>query len=179
MAEAEHPLLLLGTASNPLPAAPSAAAAWPLPFTPGTAALQAASCRQPAPAGLLSRWHSRQLPAKGLCWLAAGQGDGGSRDRHFLTLSEMRQSESGTWRCPNRWGGLGQDVSPPRGAFPPGCVLRDRGTRGWWGQVPRGAAGMQTHLPACGSNSRQPGGSHAHEEPTMGKNSWRTWTEMF
>lgn len=43
MAEAEHPLLPLGTASSPLPAARNAAVAWPLPFAPGTAALPAAS----------------------------------------------------------------------------------------------------------------------------------------
>lgn len=42
LAEAEHPLLLRGTAPTPLPAAPAAAVAWPLPSVPGTAAPQAA-----------------------------------------------------------------------------------------------------------------------------------------
>lgn len=98
MAKAEHPLLLLGTASTPLPAVLSAATAWPLPFARGTAALQAAS----PGTGLLPCWPSRQLPAQGLCWLAADRGDGGSRDGHFLTQSEIRQSESRTWWGPNR-----------------------------------------------------------------------------
>lgn len=127
MVEVEHPLLLLGTASTPLPAAPSAAAAWPLPFAPGTAVLQAAG------SGTGYIRHIRQLPAEGLCWLAVGRGDGGSRDRGFLTLREMRRNESGIWGGPNQWQGLGQDGSPPCGAFPPGCVPRDWRMRGWGG----------------------------------------------
>lgn len=61
MAGAEHLLLLLGAAPSPLPALLSVAVAWPLPFAPGTAALQAAS----SDPGLAQRapTHHEALPA--------------------------------------------------------------------------------------------------------------------
>lgn len=113
MVEVEHPLLLLGTASTPLPAAPSAAAAWPLPFAPGTAVLQAAG------SGTGYIRHIRQLPAEGLCCLAVGRGDGGSRDRGFLTLREMRRNESGIWGVQTSGKGWGK-----MGPFHVGLFLR-------------------------------------------------------